>query len=194
MSKEHHPSFDKHALKNLEAKKKKLKIATKKYLNSINDNKPHRVKFLKAYLRSRKKYLAAVEQSFLTMENLKNLHEKIIDIRLHLSFPGLDPTLPNHEYTEANLSLLENAYSSRLLERDLRTAEYERRYLKKHKIHNLPIINPEHTKRLQQKQEKFFSKWLNDLETGDDVAMAKDAAKVSSIESRLENLVLVSKQ
>jgi hypothetical protein len=194
MNKEHHPSFDKHALKNLEAKKQKLKIATKKYINSINDNKPYRVKFLKAYLRSRKKYLAAVEQSFLTMENLKLLQDKIIDIKLHLSFPGLDPTLPNHEYSPANLSILENTYSSRLLERDLRIAEYERLYLKKHRVNNLSKGNPQQVKALQLKQEKFFSKWLNDLESGDDATMAKDAVRVSKLEAKLENIALSVKQ
>lgn len=194
MNKEHHPSFDKHAVKNLEAKKKKLKIATKKYTNSINDNKAHRVKFLKAYLRSRKKYLAAVEQSFLTRENLKILQDKITDIRLHLVFPGLDPTLPHHEYTPANLALLENVYSSRLLERDLRIAEYERLSPKKHKVRTFAGNDFRQEEVRNLKQEKFFSKWLDDLETGNDVSMAKNAIKVSKLEAQFQNFASSSKQ
>lgn len=194
MNKEHHPSFDKHAVKNLEAKKKKLKIATKKYTNSINDNKAHRVKFLKAYLRSRKKYLAAVEQSFLTRENLKTLQDKITDIRLHLTFPGLDPTLPHHEYNPANLSLLENTYSSRLLERDLRIAEYERLYLKKHKVETRATNISEQENSLHLKQEKVFGEWLDALEAGNDAALMKNAGKACKLETRLENFAVASKQ
>lgn len=194
MNKEHHPSFDKHAVKNLEAKKKKLKIATKKYTNSINENKAHRVKFLKTYLRSRKKYLAAVEQSFLTRENLKNLQDKITDIRLHLTFPGLDPTLPHHEYTQANLSLLENTYSSRLLERDLRIAEYERLYLKKHNVAAFPGNHTLQEKALHAKQERVFSKWLDGLEAGNDAVMLKNAGKVGKLENRIDNFAVSSKQ
>lgn len=194
MNKEHHPSFDKHAVKNLEAKKKKLKTATKKYTNSISSNKAHRVKFLKAYLHSRKKYLAAVEQSFLTRENLKILQDKITDIRLHLNFPNLDPTLPNHEYNPANLSLLENTYSSRLLERELRIAEHERLYLKKHKVKIEPRNTPKQENDLHLKQEKVFSKWLDALEVDNDEAMVKTGSKVCKLENQFEDFATASKQ
>lgn len=189
---ERHPSFDKHALKNLEVKKKKLKTATRKYLNAIRHNQAHRSKFLRSYLRSKKKFHIALEQSLLTSDNLKALHQKIIDIKTHLAFPGLEPTLPLYEYSEANLENLEALYSERLIEREVRIAEYERLHPKSHKIETNSAKKAVN-KNLDHRQEKAFNHWLDALtEHAEDEEMLHCSQKVSRIEHKYEKSVLAN--